>query len=57
MKELSKLGHKVSRTVVGELLHGLGYSLQANSKTKEGSQHIDRDTQFQYVNDQARSTS
>jgi hypothetical protein len=53
VKELSKLGHKVSRTVVGELLHDLGYSLQANSKTKEGSQHIDRDTQFQYVNDQA----
>jgi hypothetical protein len=53
VKELSKLGHKVSRTVVGELLHDLGYSLQANSKTKEGSQHIDRDTQFQYINDQA----
>jgi hypothetical protein len=53
VKELSKLGHKGSRTVVGELLHDLGYSLQANSKTKEGSQHIDRDTQFQYVNDQA----
>jgi transposase len=32
VKELSKLGHKVSRTVVGELLHDLGYSLQANSK-------------------------
>ena len=53
VKELSELGHKVSRTVVGELLHDLGYSLQANSKTKEGSQHIDRDTQFQYINDQA----
>ena len=53
VKELSKLRHKVSRTVVGELLHDLGYSLQANSKTKEGSQHIDRDTQFQYINDQA----
>jgi len=53
VKELSKLGHKVSRTAVGELLHDLGCSLQANSTTKEGSQHIDRDTQFQYINDQA----
>ncbi len=51
--ELAKKGHKVSATVVGELLHGLGYSLQANSKTKEGGQHIDRDAQFRYLNDQA----
>ena len=29
-------GHKVWPRVVGELLRGLGYSLQANSKTKEG---------------------
>jgi hypothetical protein len=31
----------------------MGYSLQANSKTQEGSNHIDRDAQFQYINDQA----
>jgi transposase len=52
-KELVRKGHEVSRTLVGELLHHLGYSLQANSKTKEGRQHIDRDAQFQYIADQA----
>ncbi|MET4323961.1 hypothetical protein ABIC02_007753 [Bradyrhizobium sp. RT5a] len=30
-----------------------GYSLQANNKTREGGQHIDRDAQFQYINTQA----
>jgi DDE family transposase len=50
---LATQGHRVSATVVGELLHGLGYSLQANSKVKEGGQHIDRDEQFRYINDQA----
>jgi hypothetical protein len=39
--------------VVGDLLRGMGYSLQANSKTREGSRHIDRDAQFQYINTQA----
>jgi len=53
--ELAKYGHKVSATVVGELLHGLGYSLQANSKVKEGGWHIDRDAQFHYINDQAKA--
>ena len=35
--ELSKLGHKVSHTVVGELLKKQKFSLQANSKTREGA--------------------
>ncbi len=29
------------------------YSLQANTKTIEGKQHVDRDAQFGYLNDQA----
>jgi hypothetical protein len=33
----------------------MGYSLQANSKTREGSKHIDRDAQFQYINTQAKA--
>ena len=33
---LDGLGHHVSHTVVAELLHGLGYSLQGNVKTREG---------------------
>src|SRR4051812_30762331 len=31
--ELQAQGHQISRTLVGELLHGLGFSLQANAKT------------------------
>jgi hypothetical protein len=34
--ELANKGHEVCPTVVGDLLHGMGYSLQANSKTREG---------------------
>src|SRR3974390_560535 len=53
VKELARKGHKVCPTVVGDLLRGMGYSLQANSKTREGSKHIDRDAQFRYINTQA----
>jgi hypothetical protein len=52
-RALAKKGHKVCPTVVGDLLRGMGYSLQANSKTREGGQHIDRDAQFHYINRQA----
>jgi Rhodopirellula transposase DDE domain len=46
---LQALGHHVSHTVVAELLHQLGYSLQGNVKTREGRQHPDRDAQFRYI--------
>jgi Rhodopirellula transposase DDE domain len=55
VKQLAKKGHKVCPTVVGNLLRDMGYSLQANSKTREGSNHIDRDAQFQYINMQAKA--
>jgi Rhodopirellula transposase DDE domain len=55
VKELAKKGHKVCPTVVGNLLRGMGYSLQANRKTREGDKHIDRDAQFQYINTQAKA--
>jgi hypothetical protein len=46
-------GHVVGRQKVADLLAELGYSLQANRKTKEGSaDHPDRDQQFNYINDQ-----
>ena len=38
---MEALGYAVSHTVVAELLHGLGYSLQGNVKTREGQQHPD----------------
>ena len=46
---LEGLGHHISHTLVAELLHGLGYSLQGNVKTREGRQHVDRDAQFRYI--------
>jgi len=55
VKELAQKGHEVCPTVVGDLLRDMGYSLQANSKTREGSKHIDRDAQFQYINTQAKA--
>ena len=54
-EELGHAGHQVSRQLVGELLHQIGYSLQANRKTLEGSHHPDRDAQFQYINRQTRA--
>jgi hypothetical protein len=51
---LGKRGHEVSAPTVANLLHGLGYSLQANRKTREGSSHPDRDLQFKHINRQTR---
>ena len=36
--------------MVAELLHQLGYRLQANRKTKEGTKHPDRNAQFEQIN-------
>lgn len=51
---LTAEGHPVSSWTVGQELHRLDYSLQANAKTREGKQHPDRDGQFHYINDQVR---
>lgn len=47
--ELKTMGHVTSHRMVAEMLHTLGYSLQANIKTKEGGQHGDRDAQFRHI--------
>ena len=54
-KELKVMGHQTSHRMVAELLHELGYSLQANSKTLEGASHPDRDAQFENINRQAQA--
>ena len=54
-KELQQLGHRVSHQTVARLLADIGYSLQANSRVREGKQHPDRDAQFQYINKKVRS--
>ena len=48
--ELTRQGHQTSHRMVAELLHELGYSLQANRKVLEGSSHPDRNAQFAYLN-------
>jgi transposase len=48
--ELWGLGHATSHRMVAELLHELGYSLQANRKTIEGTSHPDRNAQFAFIN-------
>jgi len=53
---LQALGHSVSHTVVAELLHQLGYSLQGTVKTREGRQHPDRDAQFRYIAETVKRT-
>jgi hypothetical protein len=47
---LSWQGHEVSHQTVALLLDDLGYSLQANRKTREGQDHPDRNAQFEYIN-------
>lgn len=46
---LCELGHEVSYRTVARLLRSLGYSLQANAKTREGQSHPDRDAQFRQI--------
>ena len=52
-RALTAAGHDASSTLVRELLGLLGFSLQAPSKTIEGRQQPDRDSQFRYLNGQA----
>ena len=47
---LEQQGYSISPPTVANLLHDLGYSLQANTKTLEGTAHPDRDQQFRYIN-------
>jgi len=54
-RTLAGQGYEVSYRVVGELLRELGYSLQANAKTLEGSSHPDRNAQFEYLNTQVQT--
>ena len=51
---LRGLGHRICHNVVADLLRDMGYSLQANRKTREGMNHPDRDAQFGYINDQVK---
>jgi Rhodopirellula transposase DDE domain len=53
--ELGQQGFTVSATSVRRLLAEMGYSLQANRKTREGRQHPDRDGQFHHIADRVQA--
>jgi len=42
-------GFQVSYAKVGQLLKSSGFSLQSNRKTREGSDHPDRNAQFEHI--------
>jgi len=52
--ELQRMGHRASHRMVAEMLHQLGYSLQANAKMMEGTSHPDRNAQFEHIHQRVR---
>ncbi|MFZ3129915.1 MAG: hypothetical protein WA125_02135, partial [Desulfosporosinus sp.] len=54
-EELTAMDYPVSSTTVGDLLNEMGFSLQSNKKTIEGSNHPDRNEQFEYINERVNS--
>jgi transposase len=53
-QELCAQGYQVSQTTVWRLLEELGYSMQSNRKSREGSNHPDRNAQFEFINESAK---
>jgi len=47
--ELQQQGYSIGERTISRLLIEKGYSLQANRKIQEGSQHPDRNAQFEYI--------
>ena len=47
---LHRQGFAVSQKLVGSLLRELKHSCQANRKTREGTNHPDRNVQFEHIN-------
>src|SRR5450755_2289878 len=47
---LARQGFIAGQKLVGRLLRRLGFSLQANAKTREGISHPDRNAQFEHIN-------
>jgi hypothetical protein len=45
---LAEQGFTAGQKLVGRLLDRLGFSLQANGKTREGASHPDRNAQFEH---------
>lgn len=47
---LCAMGHQISASSIPKLLRDLEYRRQVNRKTLDGSNHPDRDAQFEYIN-------
>jgi transposase len=47
--ELKRQGYSLGRSKISRILHALGYSLQGNRKTREGTDHPDRNAQFEHI--------
>jgi len=50
---LREMGHQASASTIPKLLEQLGYRRHVNRKTKDGSNHPDRDAQFEHINAKA----
>ena len=55
VEALRRQGFVVSQKLVGLLLRQLGYSCQANRKTREGTSHPDRNAQFEHINETVKA--
>lgn len=53
--EMTAQGYPVSHSTLAKVLAGMGYSLQAPAKTREGADHPDRDAQFRYLDGLVRA--
>ena len=54
-EELKKVGINASHALVARELNNMNYSLQANKKILEGSNHEDRNEQFEFINNKAQN--
>lgn len=54
-RALREKGHDVSFRTVYSLVQAMGFSMQANAKTREGSDHPDRNAQFEHINEAVKS--
>jgi len=52
---LAGRGFTAGQKLVGRLLDRLGFSLQANAKTREGASHPDRNAQFEHINAEVKA--
>ncbi|HEX7260595.1 MAG TPA: ISAzo13 family transposase, partial [Luteolibacter sp.] len=53
--ELNRMGHEIGASKVGYLMWDLGYRLHANAKVLEGTQHSDRNAQFEHINAEVKA--